>query len=426
MAVGFFLKTPAADKSAIVVIVRYNGAIYKRAAGVSCETKCWNKKTHSVRRTHTNAAEVSAINARLRSIYDACNSVCMDMTQKFNILAPAAYWAAVDARLNRHDANALYVSDYVDAYIDRKRNRMSVNTRKTYDLLRVNLRKFEEQTHRRYRFEDIDMNFYNKLREYFVQRNMNLSYFGAVIKNLKVVYREARDIDGLHDGHATEQRGFSVCRSNTKSIYLTLDELRRMYEVDITEEAVRALSPEYATWSEVRLKHLVKDLDLSRKKFLIGAYTALRISDYNQLQGNNIDEQFIRVTTRKTGANVVIPIHPCVRAILESGFDFSQPITDKRLNVCIRIVARMAGITDLVEGTKIVEKRAVTAFFPKCDLVTSHTARRSAATNMYKAGIPAISIMRITGHTTEASFLRYIRISQEENAEMLAKSAFFR
>ena len=74
----------------------------------------------------------------------------------------------------------------------------------------------------------------------------------------------------------------------------------------------------------------------------------------------------------------------------------------------------------------MVGQRVERGFYPKYELVTSHTARRSAATNMYKAGIPTISIMRITGHTTEASFLRYIRISQEENAELMAKSAFFR
>ena len=62
---------------------------------------------------------------------------------------------------------------------------------------------------------------------------------------------------------------------------------------------------------------------------------------------------------------------------------------------------------------------------PRWELVSSHTARRTAATNMYKAGIPAISIMKITGHRTEAAFMRYIRISKEENAAMLADNPFF-
>ena len=37
----------------------------------------------------------------------------------------------------------------------------------------------------------------------------------------------------------------------------------------------------------------------------------------------------------------------------------------------------------------------------KCDLVKTHTARCSGATNMYLAGILTIAIMKITGHKTE-------------------------
>jgi integrase len=52
-------------------------------------------------------------------------------------------------------------------------------------------------------------------------------------------------------------------------------------------------------------------------------------------------------------------------------------------------------------------------------LVSSHTARRSFATNMYKSGFTSISIMTITGHKTEKAFLTYIRVTQEEHAKKL-------
>jgi integrase len=85
----------------------------------------------------------------------------------------------------------------------------------------------------------------------------------------------------------------------------------------------------------------------------------------------------------------------------------------------------MAGITKLVEGTKLIDHRAVVGWWPKCDIITTHTARRSAATNMFKAGIPALSIMKITGHTTEKSFMKYIKITNEENAELMARNKYF-
>ena len=59
-------------------------------------------------------------------------------------------------------------------------------------------------------------------------------------------------------------------------------------------------------------------------------------------------------------------------------------------------------------------------------LVISHTARRSGATNMYLAGIPTFRIMLLTGHTTEESFFKYIRIGKEENANVLSEYPFFK
>ena len=57
--------------------------------------------------------------------------------------------------------------------------------------------------------------------------------------------------------------------------------------------------------------------------------------------------------------------------------------------------------------------------------IGSHSGRRSAATNMFLAGIPALRIMKITGHKTEAAFMHYIGLTKEENAAVLAGNMFF-
>ena len=55
----------------------------------------------------------------------------------------------------------------------------------------------------------------------------------------------------------------------------------------------------------------------------------------------------------------------------------------------------------------------------KCDLITTHTARRSFATNQFKAGIPSLTIMARTGHKTEKDFLRYIKVTPKEHANIM-------
>jgi len=64
-------------------------------------------------------------------------------------------------------------------------------------------------------------------------------------------------------------------------------------------------------------------------------------------------------------------------------------------------------------GLKVTEAKK------KHELVTTHTARRSFATNVFKSGYPAISLMKITGHRTEKAFLLYIKVTPEENANKL-------
>jgi hypothetical protein len=39
---------------------------------------------------------------------------------------------------------------------------------------------------------------------------------------------------------------------------------------------------------------------------------------------------------------------------------------------------------------------------------------------MYKRGLPTLMIMSISGHKTEKSFLKYIKIKQSEHAELMA------
>ena len=176
------------------------------------------------------------------------------------------------------------------------------------------------------------------------------------------------------------------------------------------------------------LPHLPAKLATVRDRFLLGCFTALRYSDYSTLTRRNIVGGNIEIKTRKTGKKVVIPIHPVVRDVLQrNGGDFPKvTVSLHTFGVRLRQVCRLAGIHSYVLyertiGVKVIRKRV-----KKYTMVTSHTARRTGATNMYLAEIPTFRIMLITGHKTEESFFRYIRINKEENAKILATHPFFK
>jgi hypothetical protein len=52
-------------------------------------------------------------------------------------------------------------------------------------------------------------------------------------------------------------------------------------------------------------------------------------------------------------------------------------------------------------------------------MLTTHTARRSFATNEFLEGTPTLTIMAITGHKTEKAFLKYIKLSSADHAKLL-------
>jgi integrase len=85
----------------------------------------------------------------------------------------------------------------------------------------------------------------------------------------------------------------------------------------------------------------------------------------------------------------------------------------------------MAGITSTINTHRTEGGKAIERTKKKFELVTVHTARRTFATLAYKAGLPANSIMKITGHRTERAFQKYIKLSNKEHAELLAQSSFF-
>lgn len=97
-----------------------------------------------------------------------------------------------------------------------------------------------------------------------------------------------------------------------------------------------------------------------------------------------------------------------------------EPITNQRFNEYIKEASKQAKIESIETMTRTVGGKLVTEKFEKWEHVSSHTGRRSFCTNMYKRGLPTLMIMSISGHTTEKSFLKYIKVKQEEHAAMMA------
>lgn len=165
-------------------------------------------------------------------------------------------------------------------------------------------------------------------------------------------------------------------------------------------------------------------LERARDLFLVGAWTGLRFGDLSRIRPEHFEGDRLRVTTSKTGKVVRIPLHPMVRTIIEK-YDGHVPsgISNQKQNEYIKLAAarlpalqKRVIIGRTVGGVRYEDSR------PKYEMVTTHTARRSFASNLFMRKVPARTIMAVTGHTTEQSFIRYVRLSIEDHMDLIADS----
>ncbi len=247
-------------------------------------------------------------------------------------------------------------------------------------------------------FDDIDFDFYEDFVAYLQGLNLATNTIGNKITFLKAVMEAAfrRELTSN-----VKYKSFRGLAEESDAVALSEEELQRIADHDFSDN--------------LRLKR-------TRDIFIIGCWTGLRFSDITRLQAENFGERMIKITQKKTDKPVVIPIHPEVRRIWDE-YDGKLPnvISNQKFNAYIKEVCQIVGINDSVLKSITRGGKKITTAYEKWQLVSSHTARRSFATNLYRQGLPVVTIMAITGHRTEGAFLKYIKVGKEEHAEMLLK-----
>lgn len=136
---------------------------------------------------------------------------------------------------------------------------------------------------------------------------------------------------------------------------------------------------------------------LIRDQFVLGCITGARHSDFCQFTKENIQNGWLSYVSQKTKVFVEIPVAPILkRFIKEKSPALSDRIvSDVYFNDTIRKLAEEAGIT--VKTRCFKAGKNVTG--RKCDLIASHTARRSCASNLAARGVSEVWIKKILGHT---------------------------
>jgi len=253
-------------------------------------------------------------------------------------------------------------------------------------------------------FGDMNMMFYNQFVEYFTREGYSVNFTGKMIRNLKWMLSTASD-EGIAVNPAFRSKRFRGRSEEVYNIYLSVSELKKIHSHSYSQP------------------HLRKTADL----FLVAAFTGMRYGDARRLSARHVSNGHITQDMQKVSGRVIIPIHPIVKEIFTRyGENFPEPISNQKMNLYLKEVGKEAGITDPVIKSRTEGGIKKTQTYQKWELLTVHTARRSLASNLYLAGVPIMTIMRLTGHKTLTSFLKYVKIGEKEISDSLQNHPFFR
>lgn len=138
-----------------------------------------------------------------------------------------------------------------------------------------------------------------------------------------------------------------------------------------------------------------------KAQFLCEYYCLARSSDIQQLTSENIQGDFITYVSQKTHVATTVPLH---RNFIKYFKQRGQTLDRSVYNRIIKRICKNCGIDEEVKlfyhGKVQIRK--------KYELVGSHTARRSGATELAKRDVPIATISRLMNHTNTLITSRYI------------------
>lgn len=312
----------------------------------------------------------------------------------------------------------------------------SPNTVRSVKQALVQFQRFCKYKRKEYNFGDIDMQFYHDFTSYLkaeikdkkgtvLKEAYNVNTTGKCIRTLKNILSIAES-EGLHSNSIWKDKKFKGTRIETDSIYLTREDLNKIMKADLSKYGVGH--------------------DQARDIFMVGVWTAQRVSDYNYISKEQIythtkrwiedvpdpenpgqtkaeirtkEIMYISLIQKKTGAQVSIPVSSELKGILEK-YDYCLPhLEDQVINRYLKDICKEAGLTESVEILETKGGTPVRNRYPKWDLVHTHTARRTGATLMYLSGMDLYDIMKITGHTTPVMLKKYIKADKLDIIEKI-------
>lgn len=238
---------------------------------------------------------------------------------------------------------------------------------------------------------DVTLQFLERLKAYALGRvapnsaRVYMAYFK------KAFWRAERLGYSFPVSYEEVQKVLKIQQEASEHVYLTATELKLIEAYEPSTEVER----------------------FTKCAFLLCAYTGCRVTDYPLITEANFYGNELRFTAEKTKVSARMPLHPLVPKLIEElrDFNYEPKSIAPTVGAAIKRICERCGINSPVS----LYNRGVRQTLPKWKFVSTHTARRSFATNLYLDGYTIKQISGMMGHKNTNQTEGYIISSFADN-----------
>lgn len=367
--------------------------------------------------------EVDVINDKLDGIVQAIKNI--EQRFKLDKVAFSAemvvnkYKEALIPETKKDQSHEL-VPFYIDKYVNEQRNILAPGSLKVYGNVKHHLSGYEKYGNCKIRFTDMDRSFFLNFQNYLIEQvDLRNTTAAKVLSKLKTILNYAAKC-GIEINN--DYRNFTIRKENLGVIALSRKELDQIANFDLSDSSKMIQGKEYKG-KPIPVSYAT--LNRARQLFVMGCATGMRYSDLAGLRWENILEDEIRITVKKTKEELMIPLNTYSAAILNANTGKIKPLptlTNQRLNDYVKLLAKEAGIDTPVSVVRYKGSKRVEETKPKYQLISAHTGRKTFVTASLEMGMSAEETMAITGHADYKSFKKYLHITNKVKKAAMRKA----
>ncbi|MEP1828332.1 tyrosine-type recombinase/integrase [Ekhidna sp.] len=370
---------------------------FKVYPGITVKTNHWSDRKKCVLSADINAVEK---NAFLENWMKQVMGIYLEAKSKGNRVSPSYIREQLKPKAENQ---VLTFWNHWDSFIESKVPIYTSANLNKFKSLRQHLKSFESRKKLSLDIHTIDKPLLEDLQAYLYSENGPKLQTGTVSRYLGFLKTFLNWCLERKLTSNTDYKIFkSIRRPDSLKVVLTVSDREKLMNISLGNSLSN-----------------VRDL------LLLSCETGLRWSDYKRIKAHHYkkdsqDRPFIRIVQDKTEDSVDVPLSGRADSLVQKLIaNQIRPISLQKMNIYVKELGRLAGLDEEFEKIEYRGKNKQVFVKKKYELITTHTGRRTFATDLLSRGLPAETVMKYTGHRDYKSFAQYVNIPKEAEMDLV-------